>query len=131
MDGRVHPENPIPTRFGHSIGRWDGDWLVIDIIGYNDKFWFDSRGTPSWVSNVLRSAGLWGVVSRGRKGDIREFGWQSRSEPGLGFVDQAWCIPRPGEPAKSKIRRQHRLCAIADGQPVRCFVWVRSGLILQ
>jgi hypothetical protein len=37
-----------------------------------------------------------GVVSRGRKGDIREFGWQSRSEPGLGFVDQAWCIPRPG-----------------------------------
>ena len=47
MDGRVHPENPIPTWFGHSIGRWDGDWLVIDIIGYNDKFWFDSRGTPT------------------------------------------------------------------------------------
>ena len=30
----------------HSIGRWEGDTLVIDTVGYNDKFWFDSRGTP-------------------------------------------------------------------------------------
>ena len=46
MDGRKHPEDPIPTWFGHSIGRWDGDSLVIDTVGYNDKFWMDSRGTP-------------------------------------------------------------------------------------
>jgi hypothetical protein len=46
MDGRKHPDDPIPTWFGHSIGRWDGDTLVVDTIGYNDKFWMDSRGTP-------------------------------------------------------------------------------------
>jgi hypothetical protein len=46
MDGRPHPEDPVPTWFGHSIGRFDGDTLVIDTIGYNDKFWFDNRGTP-------------------------------------------------------------------------------------
>jgi hypothetical protein len=46
MDGRPHPRNPIPTWFGHSIGHWDGDALVIDTVGYNDKFWFDSLGTP-------------------------------------------------------------------------------------
>jgi hypothetical protein len=46
MDGRTHPEDPIPTWFGHSIGRWEGDTLVVDTIGYNDKFWMDSRGTP-------------------------------------------------------------------------------------
>ena len=46
MDGRKHPADPIPTRFGHSIGRWEGDTLVVDTIGYNDKFWIDSRGTP-------------------------------------------------------------------------------------
>jgi hypothetical protein len=46
MDGRPHPADPIPTWFGHSIGRWDGDTLVVDTSGYNDKFWFDSRGTP-------------------------------------------------------------------------------------
>jgi len=46
MDGRKHPDDPVPTWWGHSIGRWDGDTLVIDTVGYNDKFWFDSRGTP-------------------------------------------------------------------------------------
>src|SRR5882672_10992572 len=46
MDGRKHPDDLLPTWWGHSIGRWEGDTLVIDTIGYNDKFWFDSRGTP-------------------------------------------------------------------------------------
>ena len=46
MDGRKHPDDLIPSWWGHSIGRWDGNTLVIDTVGYNDKFWFDSRGTP-------------------------------------------------------------------------------------
>jgi hypothetical protein len=46
MDGRKHPDDLLPTWYGHSIGRWEGDTLVIDTVGYNDKFWFDSRGTP-------------------------------------------------------------------------------------
>jgi hypothetical protein len=46
MDGRKHPDDLIPTWWGHSIGRWEKDTLVIDTVGYNDKFWFDSRGTP-------------------------------------------------------------------------------------
>jgi hypothetical protein len=46
MDGRKHPPDPLPTWWGHSIGHWEGDTLVIDTVGYNDKFWFDSRGTP-------------------------------------------------------------------------------------
>src|SRR5205809_4379550 len=46
MDGRKHPVDPDPTWYGHSIGRWDGDTLVVDTVGYNDKFWFDFVGTP-------------------------------------------------------------------------------------
>jgi hypothetical protein len=46
MDGRKHPEDPDPTWYGHSIGRWEGDTLVIDTVGYNDKTWFDNRGHP-------------------------------------------------------------------------------------
>ena len=46
MDGRKHPTDWLPTWWGHSIGRWEGDTLVVDTVGYNDKFWFDSRGTP-------------------------------------------------------------------------------------
>jgi hypothetical protein len=46
MDGRKHPAGSIPSWVGHSIGRWDGDALVVDTVGFNDRFWFDRRGTP-------------------------------------------------------------------------------------
>jgi len=46
IDGRKHAEDPDPTWYGDSIGTWDGDSLVIDTIGFNDKFWFDFRGHP-------------------------------------------------------------------------------------
>ena len=46
MDGRKHPEDPSPTWYGHSIGRWAGPTLVVDTIGLNDKFWIDRPGTP-------------------------------------------------------------------------------------
>ena len=46
MDGRKHPEDPDPTWYGHSVGRWEGNTLVIDTVGFNDKFWFDFRGHP-------------------------------------------------------------------------------------
>ncbi len=46
MDGRKHPADPDPTWYGHSIGWFEGDTLVIDTVGFNDKFWFDFRGHP-------------------------------------------------------------------------------------
>ena len=47
MDGRKHPAELDPTWFGHSTGRYEGkDTLVIDTVGFNDKFWFDRKGTP-------------------------------------------------------------------------------------
>ena len=41
MDGRPHPAAPDlrPTYLGHSIGKWDGDTLVIDSVGFNEKQW--------------------------------------------------------------------------------------------
>ena len=46
MDGRPHPEGDAlnPTYFGHSVGRWDGDTLVVDTVGYNEKTWLDYSG---------------------------------------------------------------------------------------
>lgn len=46
MDGRAHPKDLNPTWYGHSVGHWDGETLVIDTIGFNDLFWFDFRGHP-------------------------------------------------------------------------------------
>ena len=46
MDGRAHPKDPNPTWYGHSVGKWEGDTLVVDSVGFNDKFWFDFVGHP-------------------------------------------------------------------------------------
>jgi hypothetical protein len=46
MDGRSHPESLVPTYYGHSIGWWEGDTLVIDTVGYNEGFWMDREGRP-------------------------------------------------------------------------------------
>ena len=46
IDGRPHVKDPDPTWYGDSIGTWDGDTLVVDTIGFNDKFWFDFQGHP-------------------------------------------------------------------------------------
>jgi len=47
MDGRTHPANPSPSFYGHSIGWWEGDTLVVDTVGYNEGFWMDRRGSPT------------------------------------------------------------------------------------
>lgn len=47
MDGRPHPEDPDPSWYGHSIGRWEGSTLVVDTVGFNGKFWFDYMGHPN------------------------------------------------------------------------------------
>ena len=46
MDGRPHPKDPNPTWYGHSVGKWEGDTLVIDTVGFNNIFWFDFVGHP-------------------------------------------------------------------------------------
>ena len=37
MDGRGLPKDPNPTWSGYSVGRWDGDTLVVDTAGFNDS----------------------------------------------------------------------------------------------
>jgi hypothetical protein len=46
MDGRSHPSDLMPSNYGHSIGWWEGDTLVIDSVGYNEDFWFERMGIP-------------------------------------------------------------------------------------
>lgn len=46
MDGRAHPADWEPTNYGHSTGKWEGNTLVVDTVGYNEEFWMDRRGLP-------------------------------------------------------------------------------------
>jgi hypothetical protein len=45
LDGRAFPVDPSPTWQGYSVGRWEGDTLVVSTMGFNDRGWLDARGT--------------------------------------------------------------------------------------
>jgi hypothetical protein len=46
LDGRPHPKDWDATFVGHSVGRWEGDELVVDTVGFNEKTWVDFFGHP-------------------------------------------------------------------------------------
>ena len=46
MDGRKHPAKLTPSFYGHSIGWWEGDTLVVDSVGFNEDFWIDRGQIP-------------------------------------------------------------------------------------
>jgi hypothetical protein len=46
LDGRTLPKDPNPTWYGYSVGRWEGDTLVVDTAGFNDRSWLDESGHP-------------------------------------------------------------------------------------
>ena len=67
-DGREHPKNVDSTWFGNSVGRWEGDTLVIDTIGFNEKTRLDTIGHPH--SDQLH------VVERLTRTDAKHIGYE-------------------------------------------------------
>ena len=61
-DGRGFPPETTETWFGYSIGKWEGDTLVAETIGFNDGSWLDNSGLPH--TNALR------VTERFRRRDF-------------------------------------------------------------
>ena len=69
MDGRAHTKDVNPTWYGESIGRWDGDTLIVDTIGFNDKFWFDFAGHPHTEQMH--------TIERYRRPDLEHLEWET------------------------------------------------------
>jgi hypothetical protein len=46
MDGRPLETDPIRSWMGHSVGRWEGDTLMVESFGFNDRSWLDHDGHP-------------------------------------------------------------------------------------
>lgn len=80
MDGRQHTEDPNPTWYGESIGHYEGDTLVVDTTGFNDKFWFDFAGHP-------HTAKLH-TIERYRRPDSLNLTWET-------VVDDAGAYTKP------------------------------------
>jgi hypothetical protein len=61
-DGRKLPADPEPVWLGYSVGKWEGETLVVETAGFNDKSWLDGMGHPH--SEAMR------VVERYRRRDV-------------------------------------------------------------
>jgi hypothetical protein len=46
LDGRELPRDPNPNWMGYSVGRWEGDTLIVTTAGFNDRTWLDFAGHP-------------------------------------------------------------------------------------
>jgi hypothetical protein len=54
MDGRSLPDNdPLPWWYGYSVGRWEGNTLVVETTGFRDDVWLDVNGSPLTVTGKI------------------------------------------------------------------------------
>jgi len=73
LDGRAHPKDLDPSWMGHSVGRWEGETLVVDTVGFNDRSWL----------RVFPHTEMLHVTQRYRR-------------PGLGHIEKEVTIEDPG-----------------------------------
>jgi hypothetical protein len=88
LDGRGHPKDPNPTWYGHSIGKWDGDTLVVDTIGFNGRRWLTNFGTP--ISEKLH------VTERFRRPDLGHLQIETTIDDS-NVYPKSWTIKRVSE----------------------------------
>ena len=69
LDGRELPRDPSPSFMGYSVGRWEGDTLVVETIGFKDSTWLDFAGHPH--TEALRVVERYRRVNFGQM-EIRE-----------------------------------------------------------
>lgn len=84
LDGRPLPEIVNPSWMGYSVGRWEGDTLVIESGGYNDRTWIDGEGHPH--TEALR------VTERLRRPDFGHLEIQ-KTLVDPGSLKEPWTVP--------------------------------------
>jgi hypothetical protein len=107
-DGRPLPQNPDPWFYGHAVAHWDGDTLVVDSNGFDERSWLDADGHPHSDQMTLQE--------RYRKTDANTIEWTMKlTDP------KAYTQPWVGETktltrasAKTEIRED--LCVTSDEQ---------------
>jgi hypothetical protein len=85
LDGRGHPKDPNPSWMGHSVGHWEGETLVVETVGFNDRSWLDPQGHSH--TEQMR------VIERFRR-------------PDLGHLEIEFTVDDPGAYAKPWVFRR-------------------------
>jgi hypothetical protein len=102
LDGRDHPRNWDPSWMGHSTGRWAGDTLVVDSMGYNDRSWLGFSPHTEMLH----------VISRYRRIDLGHLDKEVTVED-IGTFTKPWKIHvkwelAPGEEVQENICENNR-----------------------
>jgi len=90
LDGRAHPPSSIEYLAGHSVGRWDGDTLVVDTTNFTDKTNF--RGPPATTRQEIGHTRSLHVVERFTRTDANTIHYQFTVED-----PATWVRPWSGE----------------------------------
>ena len=98
-DGRSHPKDPNPAWYGHSIGHWEGDTLVVDRVAFDPRVWLDQDAHPH--SDKLH------IVERYRR-------------PDLGHLESEITVEDPGVLAKPWTMK--RVSDLAPNQEIYEFI---------
>jgi hypothetical protein len=110
LDGRALPADPDPRWMGYSVGRWEGDTLVVETIGFNEKTWMDQYGYP--YSAGARFVERWRRVDATTiLHDATLFDPDIYTEPWVGDTRTFRLLPRDGWP-QAELREE--FCAPSE-----------------
>jgi hypothetical protein len=108
LDGRQHPKEPDPLWYGHSIGHWEGDTLVVDRVNFEDQVWLDQDAHPH--SDKLH------ITERYHRVD-------------LGHLESEVTVEDPGILAKPWTMK--RVSDLAPGEEIREFICTENNRDLE
>lgn len=86
-DGRKHRDDVPPSYRGDSVGRWEGDTLVVDTTNFNEKSWMHAEGWVSFHSDALH------IVERYRRVDANTLEIETTIEDPK-VLTRPWVVPR-------------------------------------
>jgi len=116
IDGRGHPKDLEPTWMGDSIGKWEGDYFIVDTVGLNDKSWLDSFGHPhseeAHVIERYRRPNPNLLTLEYTVDDPKAYKWPWRSDVKIytllrndkAVMEELFCIPEEEDAFTKKIR---------------------------
>ncbi len=121
LDGRPFPEDPQPAWNGYSVGKWEGETLVVESMGFTDQIWLDGAGhpvsRPAARDRAFPAAGI--RQARGRDHDRRSEGLHEALD---GDGDDALLAGHRADRAHLR-REQQSAGAVADLRTLRYFSW--------
>ncbi|HEV2198304.1 MAG TPA: hypothetical protein VGR73_00675 [Bryobacteraceae bacterium] len=106
-DGRSHREDVDPSYFGDSIGRWEGDTLVIDVTHFNDETWLAGIPGSQGGSGYFHSEALHVVERLTRKGNTLR--WEATVED-PNVLAKPWVMTPRTEILTDKMLYEEPIC---------------------